>query len=55
MGYGKSVVARAKHSPSRVTLGFTEAAKLTTALGISEGPEVLLPLPNRDNEAPSRS
>lgn len=55
MGYSKSAIAKAKTQPHRFTLTFEQAARLTTALNTMEGPEALLPLPNRDTARPSRS
>jgi hypothetical protein len=51
MGYGQSVPSRARALPTKITLTFLAAARLTTALRIPEGPESFLPpLLERDSD-----
>jgi hypothetical protein len=53
MGFATPIISRALSVPTRHTLSFERAARLTTALNISEGPEALLPLHPRDDHQQS--
>ena len=54
MGLKKQNLANTLSSPTRRTLTFEQAARLTTALKIIGGPEALLPTPRSNGHPHTR-